>query len=171
MIRLIIISLFTLCAQMILAQFKVDENTFGDIKGRQIGPATMSGRISALDAVDKNPSMLYIGAASGGLWKSKNYGTTFKPVFDKYNQSIGTITIDQNHPDTIWVGTGQVWVRNSTSIGDGVYKTTNAGESWQEWVWIKPNILQRSLSIQKILISFLLQHLETWNSSPREGVV
>jgi len=89
-----------------------------------LGPATMSGRISAIDAVDKNPALVYIGAASGGLWKSKNYGTTFKPVFDKYNQSIGAITIDQNHPDTVWVGTGEVWVRNSVSVGNGIYKTT-----------------------------------------------
>ncbi|MEI6579647.1 MAG: hypothetical protein WCN92_09325, partial [Eubacteriales bacterium] len=90
---------------------KVDENTFGEIIARQLGPATMSGRISALDAVDKKPSIVYVGAASGGLWKSKNWGTTFNPVFDKYNQSIGAITVDQNHPDTVWVGTGEVWVR------------------------------------------------------------
>jgi photosystem II stability/assembly factor-like uncharacterized protein len=156
---------------MVLAQFKVDENTFGDIKARQIGPATMSGRISALDAVDKNPSMLYVGAASGGLWKSKNYGTTFKPVFDKYNQSIGTITIDQNHPDTVWVGTGEVWVRNSTSIGDGIYKTNNAGESWQKMG------LDKTERIAKIVIHpknpdivFVAALGNLWNSSPERGL-
>ena len=144
--RIIFISLCSLIAQMALAQIRVDENTFGDIKARQIGPAAMSGRISALDAVDKNPAILYVGAASGGLWKSKNYGTTFKPVFDKYNQSIGTITIDQHHPDTVWVGTGEVWVRNSTSVGDGIYKTVNAGESWQKMG------LEKSERIAKIVI-------------------
>ena len=120
MTRSILIAVFALCLQALVAQTRVDENTFGDIKARQIGPAIMSGRISAIDAVDNNPALLYVGAASGGLWKSKNYGTTFKPVFDKYCQSIGSIAIDQNHPDTIWVGTGEVWVRNSTSVGDGI---------------------------------------------------
>ncbi len=129
-----ILALIILTAGNARAQDKirVDENTFGDIMARQLGPATMSGRISAMDAVNRNPAILYVGAASGGVWKSKNYGTTFKPVFDKYCPAIGAIAIDQNHPDTVWVGTGEVWVRNSTSVGDGIYKTTNAGETWQK---------------------------------------
>lgn len=110
---------------------RLDENAFGEIQARQIGPAVMSGRISAIAAVDNNPDIVYVGAAAGGVWKSKNAGTTFKPVFDDYCQSIGTIAIDQKHPDTVWVGTGETWVRNSTSVGDGVYKTTNGGEKWQ----------------------------------------
>jgi len=169
--RIIFISMCSLIAQMALAQIRVDENTFGDIKARQIGPATMSGRISALDAVDKNPAILYAGAASGGLWKSKNYGTTFKPVFDKYNQSIGAITIDQHHPDTVWVGTGEVWVRNSTSIGDGIYKTYNAGETWQK------TGLEKSERIAKIAIDsknpdvvFVAVLGNLWNSSPERGL-
>src|ERR1035437_1325936 len=125
---------------------KIDGNTFGDISAPQLGPATMSGRISAIDAVDKNPAIVYVGAASGGLWKSKNYGTTFKPVFDKYNQSIGAIAIDQNHPDTVWVGTGEVWMRNSVSVGNGIYKTTNGGESWKKMG------LENSERIAKIII-------------------
>jgi photosystem II stability/assembly factor-like uncharacterized protein len=171
MIRIIIISLFSICAQLVQAQFKVDENTFGDIKARQIGPATMSGRISALDAVDKNPSILYVGAASGGLWKSKNYGTTFKPVFDKYNQSIGAITIDQNHPDTIWVGTGEVWVRNSTSVGDGIYKTNNAGETWQKMGLDKTErIAKIAIHPKNPDIVFVAALGNLWNSSPERGL-
>jgi photosystem II stability/assembly factor-like uncharacterized protein len=132
MIKVIIATALCFVSVCVLAQerIKVDENFFGDIQARQIGPATMSGRISALDAVDRNPAILYVGAASGGLWKSKNYGTTFKPVFDKFNQSIGSIAIDQQHPDTIWVGTGEVWVRNSVSVGDGIYRSGNGGETW-----------------------------------------
>ncbi|MCX6280767.1 MAG: glycosyl hydrolase [Bacteroidetes bacterium] len=125
---------------------KVDENTFGDIQARQIGPAIMSGRITALDAVDHNPALVYVGAATGGLWKSKNYGTTFKPVFDKYNQSIGSIAIDQQHPDTVWVGSGEVWVRNSVSVGDGIYRTNNAGETWKRMG------LEKTERIAKILV-------------------
>jgi len=110
---------------------KIDHNTFGAIKARQIGPAGMSGRIAALDAVDKDPRVIYIGAASGGVWKSKNGGTTFKPIFDKYTQSIGAIRIDQKNPKTVWVGTGEPWVRNSVSVGNGVFKTTDGGDNWK----------------------------------------
>jgi photosystem II stability/assembly factor-like uncharacterized protein len=92
----------------------------------------MSGRISALDAVQNDPRIIYVGSASGGLWKTTNGGVIFKTVFDKYNQSIGAVTIDQNHPDTVWVGTGETWVRNSTSTGDGIYKTTDGGENWKK---------------------------------------
>ncbi len=110
---------------------QVTDATFGDIQGRQIGPAKMSGRISAIAAENKDPNIVWVGAAGGGLWKSLNQGTTFKPVFDDYTQSIGTITIDQNRPDTVWVGTGEVWVRNSVSVGTGIYRTTNGGEKWE----------------------------------------
>ncbi len=91
----------------------------------------MSGRISALDAVDSRPVLLYVGAAGGGVWKSNNGGVKFKPVFEKYTQSIGAIRIDPNHTDTVWVGTGEPWPRNSVSVGDGVYKTTDGGDSWK----------------------------------------
>lgn len=110
---------------------QVTDATFGDIEGRQIGPARMSGRISCLDALKRDPNILWVGAAGGGVWKSLNQGTTFKSVFDEYPQSIGTITIDQNHPDTVWVGTGEVWVRNSVSAGTGIYRTVNGGEKWE----------------------------------------
>ena len=99
-------------------QGQVTDATFGDIEGRQIGPARMSGRISCIDAENKNPNIVWVGAAGGGVWKSINQGTTFKSVFDEYPQSIGTIAIDQNHPDTVWVGTGEVWTRNSVSVGN-----------------------------------------------------
>lgn len=112
-------------------KIKIDKHTFGAIEARHIGPAVMSGRISAIDAVDCNPDIMYVGAASGGLWKSKNQGITFKPVFDKYCQSIGAIRIDQIHPDTVWVGTGEPWVRNSVSVGTGLYKSIDGGENWK----------------------------------------
>lgn len=108
-----------------------DKNTFGAITARQIGPAVMSGRISCLDAVEDDPRIIYVGSASGGLWKSRNGGVTFVPVFDKHNQSIGALAIDQRHPDTVWAGTGESWVRNTTSVGDGIYRTTDGGETWK----------------------------------------
>ncbi len=150
---------------------RVSEDIYGNLVARQIGPATMSGRISAIDAVDKNPAVMYAGAASGGVWKTKNWGTTFKPVFDKYNQAIGSITIDQNHPDTVWVGTGEVWVRNSTSVGDGIYKTTNGGDTWKKMG------LEKTERIGKIIIHpnnpdilYVAALGNLWNASPDRGL-
>jgi photosystem II stability/assembly factor-like uncharacterized protein len=110
---------------------KLDSNSFGAIEARHIGPATTSGRIAAIDGVNSDPRILYVGSAGGGVWKSINAGTTFKPVFDKYAQSIGAVTIDQAHPETVWVGTGESWTRNSVSMGTGLYKTTDAGDTWK----------------------------------------
>ncbi len=109
----------------------VDQNTFGAIEAREIGPAATSGRIAAIDAVQNDPRIVYVGSAGGGVWKTKNGGVSFKAVFDKYNQCIGAVSIDQVHPDTVWVGTGETWVRNTSSAGDGIYKTTNGGEDWK----------------------------------------
>jgi photosystem II stability/assembly factor-like uncharacterized protein len=111
---------------------KFDSDTISGLGARNIGSAQMSGRVAALAAVKEEGKLtVYIGAASGGVWKSENGGTTFKPVFDKQPvQSIGAITIDPSHPKTIWVGTGESWARNSVSIGDGIYKSTDGGENW-----------------------------------------
>ncbi len=129
-IRVLLISI-TCFACVTGLQGQVTEATFGDITGRQIGPARMSGRISCIDAEKNNPDVVWVGAAGGGVWKSINRGTIFKSVFDDYPQSIGTIAIDQNHPDTVWVGTGEVWTRNSVSTGTGIYKTTDGGGKWE----------------------------------------
>ena len=111
---------------------KIDSDTISGLGARNIGSAAMSGRISALDAVREGQRLsIYIGAASGGVWKSVNGGTTFKPVFDKQSvQSIGALTIDPKNPKTVWVGTGESWTRNSVSIGDGIYKSVDGGDTW-----------------------------------------
>lgn len=110
---------------------KLDADSLSGLQARNIGPAIMSGRISAIDGVmEKGRLTLFVGAASGGVWKSMNGGTTWKPVFDKYAQSIGAIRVDPKDAKTIWVGTGEPWVRNSVSIGEGLYKTTDGGETW-----------------------------------------
>src|SRR5256885_7437269 len=114
------------------ASVKVDSATISGLGARNIGSAAMSGRIAALAAVHEGPRLtVYVGAASGGVWKSVNGGTTFKPVFDKQAvQSIGAITIDPKSPKVIWVGTGEAWTRNSASFGDGVYRSTDGGDNW-----------------------------------------
>ena len=106
----------------------------------------MGGRIAALDAVEGKRRLIYVGAAGGGVWKSVNGGTTFKPVFDDYTQSIGAITIDRKDTDVVWVGTGEPWTRNSVSVGTGIYKTTDAGENWEHLG------LEDSERISKVLI-------------------
>ncbi|MFL6232951.1 MAG: WD40/YVTN/BNR-like repeat-containing protein [Thermoanaerobaculia bacterium] len=113
------------------ADVEIDSYTFGGLEARSIGPANMGGRIAAIDAVGQDPLTIYVGAASGGVWKSTDGGLTFKPVFDEYTQSIGAVTIDPKDPKKVWVGTGESWTRNSTSVGDGIYKTTDGGDSWQ----------------------------------------
>jgi photosystem II stability/assembly factor-like uncharacterized protein len=109
---------------------KFESEMFGGLEARAIGPATMSGRISAVDAVAGDRLTIYAGTAGGGLWKSVDGGLQFKPIFDKHNQSIGAVAVDPSKGDTIWVGTGETWVRNSVSVGDGIYRSTDAGENW-----------------------------------------
>jgi len=106
---------------------------FGDMRARHIGPALMSGRITDLEMHPTNPRILYAGTAGGGVWKSSNGGSTFASIFDDYAQSIGVVKLDPKDPDqTIWVGTGEIWTRNSVSIGNGLYKSTDGGNNWKE---------------------------------------
>lgn len=110
-----------------------DEASFAGLGARNIGSATMSGRISAMAAARQKDGRLriYVGAASGGVWRSDDSGTQFRPIFDDQPvQSIGALAVDPKNPDVLWVGTGEAWTRNSVSYGDGVYKTTDGGESW-----------------------------------------
>lgn len=116
----------------VFSQVKITSALFGALTARQIGPAPMSGRITAIDAVNTDPRIMYIGAAGGGVWKTINGGAVFKSVFDKYAQSIGAITIDQKNPDIVWVGTGESNMRNSVCIGDGLYKTDDGGDNWKK---------------------------------------
>ena len=112
---------------------RLDPGVISGLGIRNIGSATMSGRIAALGAAHRKDgsTVLYVGAASGGVWKSTDGGTTFTPKFDKQKvQSIGAIALDPNDPETIWVGTGEAWTRNSVSIGDGIYRSRDGGETW-----------------------------------------
>jgi len=129
----IILIMLTACtlAISITHADEIDSYTFGAIKARSIGPAVMSGRITCIDAVNSNPLIIYAGAANGGIWKSTTGGNQFQPVFDDHILSIGCLAIDQAHPDTVWAGTGETWVRNSVSVGAGIFKTANGGKSWK----------------------------------------
>lgn len=150
---------------------KVDSKTYGAITARHIGPARMSGRISAIDAVFDDYRIIYVGSAGGGVWKSTNAGVTFEPVFDKYTQSIGAVRIDQNHPDTVWVGSGEPWIRNSVSVGEGVYKTTNGGRSWEKMGLENTERITRievNPDNPNIVYVAALGHL--WNANEERGI-
>lgn len=115
-----------------VAGAELKTTTFGGLYARAIGPAVTSGRIADLVATASDPSVVWVGAASGGLWRSKDGGLTFAPVFDQQPvQSIGAIGLDPKDPQTVWVGTGEPWTRNSTSVGAGVFKTSNGGDTWE----------------------------------------
>ncbi len=104
---------------------------FDSLHFRQIGPASMSGRISDLAVYEANPAIFYVGTAHGGVWKTTNAGTTFTAQFqDQGLMSIGDVTVSQSNPDLIWVGTGESNNRQSTSWGDGVYKSTDGGRTY-----------------------------------------
>jgi len=122
---------------MLLALFSVnswaalDASLMEGLKARSIGPASISGRVAAIDAVVSNPNHIVVGSATGGVWVSENGGLTWDPVFDDQPvASIGAVAINQSNPDIIWVGTGEGNVRNSTSIGGGIYKSIDGGKSW-----------------------------------------
>lgn len=127
-IFLILLLLFT--SNLTFSQSKINASTFGSMESRALGPGTMSGRITAIEGVNKDGKTIYVGTAGGGIWKSTNAGASFKSIFDKYCQSVGALAIDQQNSDVIYAGTGESNMRNSVSIGVGLYKSTDAGNNW-----------------------------------------
>ncbi|GAC1584975.1 MAG: hypothetical protein NVS3B19_01810 [Ginsengibacter sp.] len=111
---------------------KVNLDLLKNMKPRNIGPAGMSGRVTAIDVVLSNPDEIYVGTASGGVWKTENGGTTWSPIFDDQPiLNIGSLAIQQSNPSVIWAGTGEGNPRNSVSIGEGIYKSIDGGKSWR----------------------------------------
>ncbi len=150
---------------------EVDSYTFGGLKARAIGPAVMSGRISDLDATHTDVPVIYVGTASGGVWKSKDGGIGFEPIFDDHNQSIGAVTIDPNNPENIWVGTGESWVRNTVSVGDGVYLSSDGGDKWQHLgLEQTERIAAIEVSSQSSDEVFVCATGALWNDSEERGV-
>ena len=136
----LIICLLTTAQKVSLEQFK-------NLKPRNIGPAGMSGRITSIDAVHKNPAIIYVGAASGGIWKTENAGADWKPIFDDQPiQNIGALAIQQSNPAVVWVGTGEGNPRNSLNIGEGIYKSLDAGKTWKRMG------LEKTRNIHRVII-------------------
>jgi photosystem II stability/assembly factor-like uncharacterized protein len=143
-----------------------------NLEFREIGPAVMGGRIDDFGVVESNPSIVYVGTASGGVWKTTNNGTTWEPVFDKEDVStIGDIAIAPSDPAVVWVGTGEPNNRQSSSWGDGIYKSLDAGKTWQKMGLGATHHIGRIVIHPKnpeILYAAALGHL--WGPNPERGV-
>ncbi len=108
------------------------ETAISHLQYREIGPALMGGRIADLAVVESKPQVFYIGTGTGGVWKTENHGTSWTPLFDDQpTSSIGDVTLDQSNPNLVWVGTGEPQNRQSSGWGNGVYKSTDAGNTWR----------------------------------------
>src|ERR1043166_8776593 len=131
--RSVLASLFLCAVPVYAADAPFNSASISGVGARNIGSAAMSGRVSCLAGVHE-PSgkiTLFVGSASGGVWKSDDSGTRYRPIFDEQAvQSIGAIALDPKNSKNVWVGTGESWTRNSVSIGDGIYKSTDGGETW-----------------------------------------
>lgn len=137
-----IVAMVGLCAS---AQFNPGD--FKAMKFRNIGPAGMSGRITAIDVDLSQPNKIYVGAASGGVWLSENGGISWAPIFDEQSSlAIGAIKINQKNPSEIWVGTGEGNPRNSLNTGNGIYKSIDGGKTWQKMG------LENTKTIHRIII-------------------
>lgn len=124
--------------------YKLDTEDFKAMKIRNIGPAGMSGRITAIDVDLSNKDRIFIGSASGGVWLSENGGIEWEPIFDDQDVlSIGAIDIDQSNPSIIWAGTGEGNPRNSLNTGGGIYKSIDGGKTWKMMGLEKTKVIHR----------------------------
>src|SRR5438128_6633037 len=120
---------------------------FKNLKARSIGPAVMGGRVSDIAIDPRNPFIFYVGLGHGGVFKTNDNGVTLQPIFDKQPMlSIGAIAVAPSNSDVVWVGTGEANDRNSSDWGDGVYRSTDGGETWQN------TGLKESRSIARIVV-------------------
>ena len=139
---------------------------------REIGPAVMGGRIDDFAVVESNPNIVYVGAASGGVWKTTNNGTTWEPIFDKEGVStIGDIAIAPSDPSVVWAGSGEPNNRQSSSWGDGIYKSLDGGKTWKNMG------LEKTHHIGRIVINpknpdivFVAAQGHLWGPNPERGV-
>jgi len=150
----------------------LDMDNLKEMKARSIGPAGMSGRVTAIDAVVSNPKIIYVGTASGSVWKTTSGGTEWDPVFDDQPVlNIGAIAITQSNPDVVWVGTGEGNPRNSLNLGAGIYKSLDAGKTWELMG------LENTINIHRIIIDPRDENTvyvgaigNPWTEHPERGV-
>jgi photosystem II stability/assembly factor-like uncharacterized protein len=167
-----IFSLFFLCCFLQLGAQDFSTTWLKEAAPRNIGPGGMSGRITSIDVVNSDSDIMYVGTASGGLWKSTSGGVTWKPVFnDQVTASVGAVAIQQSNPDVIWVGTGEGNPRNSLNGGYGIFKSLDGGKSW------KSMGLEKTRHIHRVLIDptnpdivYVAAIGSPWGVHPERGV-
>ncbi len=139
---------------------------------REIGPTVMGGRISDIDAVESDPSTFYVATASGGVWKTTNMGVSFEPILsDASTASIGDVTIAQNDPDVVWVGTGEPQNRQSSPWGNGVYLSTDAGATWSHvGLEATHHISRIQVDPRDAMTAYVGAVGELWDANPERGV-
>jgi len=151
---------------------KINIEDLENLEMRNIGPAGMSGRVTTIDVDLSNPQIIYVGTASGGVWKSESGGIRWEPIFDDAPlQSIGSIAINQKNTDEIWVGTGEGNPRNSQNSGEGIFKTIDGGKTWKRMG------LEKTRVIHRILINPDNPHIvyagvqgQAWGTNSERGV-
>jgi photosystem II stability/assembly factor-like uncharacterized protein len=168
-----ILFILLICSASYASAQSVSSATFGTLEARWLGPGTNSGRITAIEGVnDENGKIIYVGTAGGGVWKTTNATVSFKPIFDKHCQSIGALAIDQKNPKIIYVGTGESNMRNSVSIGDGFYKSTDAGDNWQRMGGLDSteHISRIVIDPQNPNVLYVAAPGPLWNDSKHRGL-
>ena len=162
----------TLYGQKKKSVIKAEDTTYVGIKWRSIGPALMSGRVADIAIHPTDLSIWYVAVGSGGVWKTVNAGTTWKPVFDKQKSySIGCVTVDPANPNVIWVGTGENVGGRHVGYGDGIYRSADGGKTWQN------KGLKESQHISRIIIHpensniiWVAAQGPLWNSGGQRGL-
>ncbi|MDP9192190.1 MAG: hypothetical protein M3P06_10870 [Acidobacteriota bacterium] len=161
-----------LCLLPFTLHAQIDPELLAGMKARAIGPATMSGRVAAIDAVESDPDIVYVGAATGGVWKSIDGAYSFTPIFDDQPvAAIGALAINQSSPEIVWVGTGEGNPRNSVSIGNGIYKSLDGGSTWTHLGLEKTERIHRIvLHPRDPNIAWVAAMGQAWGQNPERGV-
>src|SRR5437667_857018 len=173
-VRCVLALLFLCAIPVYAADAPFNSASISGLGARNIGSAAMSGRIFSIAEVHEPSGKItwFVGAASGGVWKSDDSGTRYHPIFDEQPvQSIGALALDPKNSKNVWAGTGESWTRNSVSIGNGIYKSTDGGETWSRAG------LEKSERIARIAVDprngdtvFVAVPGALWSDSPDRGL-